>query len=185
MAAARCVFTGRFLFFCWQFKQVLHLVNAHCKLGLTATLVREDNKIKVHTCYFAGVCSVGYSILIELFQDLHFLVGPKLYEVNWMDLERDNYIARVECVEVWCPMTPAFFERYLDVGFSVFFFSSFLVKQTQKSELSAVWLLMNELDIVPLQYTCTGRDSAAPEAAFVGHEPKQVSRTGVSGSQTH
>lgn len=40
------------------------MCNAHCKLGLTATLVREDEKIK----------------------DLHFLVGPKLYEANWIDL---------------------------------------------------------------------------------------------------
>ncbi len=43
-----------------QFQKVLSIVNAHCKLGLTATLVREDNKIK----------------------DLSFLVGPKLYEGN-------------------------------------------------------------------------------------------------------
>ena len=39
-------------------------VKAHCKLCLTATLVREDDKIK----------------------DLDFLIGPKLYEANWMDL---------------------------------------------------------------------------------------------------
>ena len=29
-----------------MFQKVLQIVNAHCKLGLTATLVREDNKIK-------------------------------------------------------------------------------------------------------------------------------------------
>jgi DNA excision repair protein ERCC-3 len=46
------------------FRTVLDLVNAHCKLGLTATLVREDDQI----------------------EDLHFLIGPKLYEANWMDL---------------------------------------------------------------------------------------------------
>ena len=43
-----------------MFRKVLGLVNAHCKLGLTATLVREDNKIT----------------------DLKYLVGPKLYEAN-------------------------------------------------------------------------------------------------------
>ena len=47
-----------------MFQKVVHMINAHCKLGLTATLVREDNKIK----------------------DLSFLVGPKLYEANWIDL---------------------------------------------------------------------------------------------------
>jgi DNA excision repair protein ERCC-3 len=47
-----------------KFRTVLEMVNAHCKLGLTATLVREDN----------------------LIGDLNFLIGPKLYEANWMDL---------------------------------------------------------------------------------------------------
>ena len=51
-----------------MFRKVLEIVNAHCKLGLTATLVREDDKIK----------------------DLHFLVGPKLYEANWMDLTQQG-----------------------------------------------------------------------------------------------
>lgn len=46
------------------FRKVMNMVNAHCKLGLTATLVREDN----------------------LITDLNFLIGPKLYEANWMDL---------------------------------------------------------------------------------------------------
>ena len=53
-------------------------VQAHCKLGLTATLVREDDRI----------------------QDLNFLIGPKLYEANWMELQNNGYIARVQCAEV-------------------------------------------------------------------------------------
>ena len=40
------------------FRRVLTQVQAHSKLGLTATLVREDDKIA----------------------DLNFLIGPKLYE---------------------------------------------------------------------------------------------------------
>ena len=56
----------------------LPAVQAHCKLGLTATLVREDDKI----------------------QDLNFLIGPKLYEANWMELQNSGYIARVQCAEV-------------------------------------------------------------------------------------
>ena len=47
-----------------MFRQVIKTCKAHCKLGLTATLVREDEKIK----------------------DLNFLIGPKLYEANWLDL---------------------------------------------------------------------------------------------------
>ena len=63
--------------------QVISIVKAHCKLGLTATLVREDERIS----------------------DLNFLIGPKLYEANWLDLTRAGHIANVQCVEVWCPMT--------------------------------------------------------------------------------
>ena len=37
----------------------MDLCKAHCKLGLTATLVREDDKI----------------------EDLSYLIGPKLHEV--------------------------------------------------------------------------------------------------------
>lgn len=74
-----------------MFRRVLTIVQAHCKLGLTATLVREDDKI----------------------QDLNFLIGPKLYEANWLELQNAGYIAKVQCAEVWCPMTPEFYREYL------------------------------------------------------------------------
>lgn len=76
-----------------QFRRVLTEVRAHCKLGLTATLVREDDKIA----------------------DLNFLIGPKLYEANWMELQSCGFIARVHCSEVWCPMTPEFYREYLSI----------------------------------------------------------------------
>ncbi|XP_071102202.1 general transcription and DNA repair factor IIH helicase/translocase subunit XPB-like isoform X1 [Haliotis cracherodii] len=76
-----------------MFRRVLTIVNAHCKLGLTATLVREDDKIA----------------------DLNFLIGPKLYEANWMELQNAGYIARVQCAEVWCPMAPEFYREYLQM----------------------------------------------------------------------
>ena len=74
-----------------MFRTVLSTVHSHCKLGLTATLVREDNKIK----------------------DLHFLVGPKLYEANWSELVRDGYIARIKCNLIQCPMNAEFTQAYL------------------------------------------------------------------------
>lgn len=74
-----------------MFRRVLTLVQSHCKLGLTATLVREDDKIA----------------------DLNFLIGPKLYEANWLELQKNGYIARVQCAEVWCPMTAEFYREYL------------------------------------------------------------------------
>ncbi len=27
------------------------------------------------------------------------------YEANWLDLQQAGYIAAVQCLEVWCPMT--------------------------------------------------------------------------------
>jgi DNA excision repair protein ERCC-3 len=68
------------------FRNVTSIIKAHCRLGLTATLVREDERIK----------------------DLIFLIGPKLYEANWLDLTKNRYIASVMCNEVICPMTKEF-----------------------------------------------------------------------------
>ena len=75
-----------------MFRKVLLHAKSHWKLGLTATLVREDDKI----------------------QDLNFLIGPKLYEANWLDLQNKGFLARVQCIEVWCEMTPEFYKPYLD-----------------------------------------------------------------------
>lgn len=74
-----------------MFRRVLTIVQSHCKLGLTATLLREDDKIA----------------------DLNFLIGPKLYEANWLELQKRGFIARVQCAEVWCPMTSEFYKEYL------------------------------------------------------------------------
>ncbi|ESR52742.1 hypothetical protein CICLE_v100190881mg, partial [Citrus x clementina] len=60
-----------------MFRKVISLTKSHCKLGLTATLVREDERIT----------------------DLNFLIGPKLYEANWLDLVKGGFIANVQCAE--------------------------------------------------------------------------------------
>ncbi|KAI8619886.1 P-loop containing nucleoside triphosphate hydrolase protein [Chytriomyces sp. MP71] len=73
------------------FRKVLTNVATHSKLGLTATLVREDDKIA----------------------DLNFLIGPKLYEADWQNLSNRGHIAKVEATEVWCPMTGDFYREYL------------------------------------------------------------------------
>lgn len=75
-----------------MFRKCVNDTHSRCKLGLTATLVREDDKI----------------------EDLFFLVGPKLYEANWLDLTNQGNLARVNCIEVWCEMTAAFYQAYLD-----------------------------------------------------------------------
>ena len=53
-------------------------MKAHFKIGLTATLIREDMKIS----------------------DLNYMIGPTLYEENWLDLVNEGYLARPYCVEV-------------------------------------------------------------------------------------
>ncbi|CAF1142608.1 unnamed protein product [Rotaria sordida] len=57
---------------------------------LTATLVREDDKIT----------------------DLNFLIGPKLFEANWIELQNLGFIAKVHCGEIQCSMTPEFLLAY-------------------------------------------------------------------------
>jgi DNA excision repair protein ERCC-3 len=58
-------------------------LQARRRLGLTATLVREDNR--------EG--------------DVFALIGPKRFDVPWRDLERQNWIASATCVEERIPMT--------------------------------------------------------------------------------
>ena len=41
------------------------------------------------------------------------MIGPKLYEANWMDLAAKGHIANVQCAEVWCTMSPEFYGEYL------------------------------------------------------------------------
>jgi len=40
------------------------------------------------------------------------LIGPKLYEANWIDLVSRGFLARVQCIEVWCEMTADFYKEY-------------------------------------------------------------------------
>jgi DNA excision repair protein ERCC-3 len=57
-------------------------IQARRRLGLTATLVREDG----------------------LEGDVFSLVGPKKYDVPWKDLERQGWIATAECHEIRLPL---------------------------------------------------------------------------------
>ncbi|MEX1157324.1 MAG: helicase-associated domain-containing protein [Thermomicrobiales bacterium] len=68
------------------------VIEAERRLGLSATLVREDGREA------------------EVFA----LVGPPLFEASWLELERDGWIAPARCVEVRVPAaaTPAEDLRY-------------------------------------------------------------------------
>lgn len=59
-------------------------IQARRRLGLTATLVREDGRET----------------------DVFSLIGPKKYDVPWKDLEKQGWIATAECHEIRVPMEP-------------------------------------------------------------------------------
>ena len=123
-------------------------MQAHTKLGLTATLVREDDKIAdlnfligpkvqflnldinfgwskdILNFEIAGLASLktqltmlhkkdqsffGHSffyVLSVICLLKHLKTGFQLYEANWLELSRGGFIAKVQCAEVWCNMTP-------------------------------------------------------------------------------
>ena len=58
-------------------------LQARRRLGLTATLVREDNRE----------------------EDVFSLIGPKKYDVPWHDLERQGWIAPAVCYEIRVAMS--------------------------------------------------------------------------------
>jgi DNA excision repair protein ERCC-3 len=59
-------------------------IQARRRLGLTATLVREDGRET----------------------DVFSLIGPKKYDVPWKELEKQGWIATARCTEVRMPLTP-------------------------------------------------------------------------------
>lgn len=65
-------------------------LQARRRLGLTATLVREDGKEDEVFC----------------------LIGPKRYDVPWKVLEGQGFIAPAQCVEVRVPLDPALRSDY-------------------------------------------------------------------------
>ena len=60
-------------------------IQARRRLGLTATLVREDGRET----------------------DVFSLIGPKKYDVPWKDLEKQGWIATADVVEIRIPMSPS------------------------------------------------------------------------------
>ena len=73
-------------------KRFVANIKAQCKIGLTATFVREDDKIG----------------------DLEFMIGPKLYEAPWQNLVKEGYIANAKCFEILIPMTELFYKEYIN-----------------------------------------------------------------------
>ncbi|KAH9578641.1 Helicase XPB/Ssl2 [Trypanosoma melophagium] len=74
------------------YKESLSLIDAKGVVGLTATYVREDAKIR----------------------DLFHLVGPKLYDISWETLASSGYLANVTCIEILTPLTRHFSLEYME-----------------------------------------------------------------------
>ncbi|MCL2183532.1 MAG: DEAD/DEAH box helicase [Chitinispirillia bacterium] len=68
-------------------------IQARRRLGLTATLIRED----------------GHE------NDVFTLIGPKKFDVPWKDLERQGWIATAKCVEIRVDLPPAEKMQYLSL----------------------------------------------------------------------
>ena len=75
------------------FREAAYL-QARRRLGLTATLVREDGR--------EG--------------DVFALVGPKRYDLPWKELERQGWIATAQCIEVRVPLSDADRIKYVQAG---------------------------------------------------------------------
>src|SRR5690606_26617635 len=65
-------------------------LQAKRRLGLTATLVREDGRE----------------------EDVFSLIGPKRFDLFWKSLESRGWIAEVLCAEIRIPLEPAAASRY-------------------------------------------------------------------------
>jgi len=62
--------------------QITASLQARRRLGLTATLVREDGKE----------------------DDVFALIGPKKYDVPWKEMEKQGWIAKAACTEIRIPL---------------------------------------------------------------------------------
>ena len=69
-------------------------LQAKRRLGLTATLVREDGRE----------------------EDVFSLIGPKRFDLFWKTLEAKGWIARVACTEIRVPLDPAAAAEYAAAG---------------------------------------------------------------------
>ena len=65
-------------------------IQARRRVGLTATLVREDGRE----------------------EDVFSLIGPKKFEVPWKELESRGWIAQAACTEIRTPLKPVLRQQY-------------------------------------------------------------------------
>jgi DNA excision repair protein ERCC-3 len=91
-------------------------IQARRRLGLTATLVREDGKEDEVFC----------------------LIGPKRFDMPWKVLEGQGFIATATCTEVRVPLDPSAKEAYLSAGAR----AKFRVASENPAKIRAVELIL-------------------------------------------
>ena len=91
-------------------------LQARRRLGLTATLVREDGKEDEVFC----------------------LIGPKRFDMPWKVLEGQGFIATATCTEVRVPLDPSAKEAYLSAGAR----AKFRVASENPAKIRAVELIL-------------------------------------------
>lgn len=91
-------------------------LQARRRLGLTATLVREDGKEDEVFC----------------------LIGPKRFDMPWKVLEGQGFIATATCTEVRVPLDPSAKEAYLSAGAR----AKFRVASENPAKIRAVALIL-------------------------------------------
>ncbi|ERP30794.1 DNA repair helicase XPB [Chitinivibrio alkaliphilus] len=69
-------------------------IQARRRLGLTATLIREDGRES----------------------DVFALIGPKKYDVPWKDLEKEGWIAAARCIEIRVDLDESVRGEYLSMA---------------------------------------------------------------------
>ena len=77
-----------------NFRRAVEVVKGHCFIGLTATLLREDDRIA----------------------DLDYLIGPLLYECSMYALKSAGSIADVNCAEVLCAFPEGYLLKHLQAS---------------------------------------------------------------------
>lgn len=74
------------------FQIIVKNIMANCKIGLSATFVREDHRVNF----------------------LDFLIGPKLYSGNWIELIEKGYLAKITCYQINVIMSKEFQTFYMN-----------------------------------------------------------------------
>ena len=79
-----------------MFRRVVTTIKAHSKLGLTGTAPINPYGYAMIPSLIDGSFAATLVREDDRIADLNYMIGPKLYEANWMDLAAKGHIANVQ-----------------------------------------------------------------------------------------